>query len=78
MTFTVTLDRDEDGYWIVQCPALPGCITQGDTRAEALINIREAIELCLEVRKSRNIPLTIETEQIEVPLHEEHPGHVGA
>lgn len=38
----------EDGYWVVECPSLPGCITQGKTREEAIENIREAIALYLE------------------------------
>lgn len=39
----------EDGYWVVECPSLPGCISQGKTKEEALINIKEAIELYIEV-----------------------------
>ena len=50
MKFTVTLDRDEDGVWIVECPAIPGCVRQGQTKVEALDAIKEAIQLCLEVR----------------------------
>ena len=50
MKFQITIDRDEDGVWIVECPAIPGCISQGYTRAEAIENITEAIRLCLEVR----------------------------
>jgi predicted RNase H-like HicB family nuclease len=38
----------EDGYWIVECPSLPGCISQGKTYDEALANIKEAIELYIE------------------------------
>ena len=34
----------EDGFWVAECPSLPGCISQGETRAEAIVNIREAIE----------------------------------
>ena len=66
MTFSVTLDRDEDGMWVVECPAIPGCVSQGETREEALESIREAIKLCLEVRAERGMPLTIETRQVEV------------
>lgn len=40
--------RGEDGYWIAECPSLPGCLSQGRTRAEAIENIREAIALYLE------------------------------
>jgi predicted RNase H-like HicB family nuclease len=50
MKFNVTIDRDEDGVWVVECPAIPGCISQGNTKEEALENIKEAITLCLEVR----------------------------
>ncbi|TAE33677.1 MAG: type II toxin-antitoxin system HicB family antitoxin [Candidatus Kapaibacterium sp.] len=51
MKYPVVLFNGEDGWIIAECPALPGCITQGETRAEALVNIREAIELTLEVRQ---------------------------
>ena len=40
----VLLYPGEDGYWVAECPSLPGCLSQGQTREEALINIREAIE----------------------------------
>lgn len=66
MKFNVTLDRDEDGVWIAECPSIPGCVSQGTTRDEALANIKEAITACLEVRAERGLPLTIETRQIEV------------
>ena len=66
MKFQVMLDRDEDGIWVVECPAIPGCISQGATREEALENIREAIALCLEVRAERGLPLTVESRQVEV------------
>lgn len=66
MKFNVTLDRDEDGMWVVECPSIPGCISQGQTRDEALAHIQEAIGLCLEVRAEKGLPLTIETRQVEV------------
>ncbi len=66
MKFTVTLEQDEDAMFIVECPAIPGCISQGATREEALANIKEAIALCLEVRAEKGMPLMIETEQVEV------------
>ena len=62
----LTIDRDEDGAWIVECPAIPGCVSQGATKDEALANIAEAIKDCLEVRAEQGMPLTIETRQIEV------------
>ena len=66
MKFLVSLDRDEDGAWVVECPAIPGCVSQGATRDEALDNIRDAIRECLQVRAERGLPLTIETQQVEV------------
>ncbi len=66
MRFSVTLDRDEDGIWIVECPSIPGCVSQGQTRQEALENIKDAILACLQVRAERGMPLTVETHQVEV------------
>lgn len=68
MTFSVTIDRDEDGQWIAECPAVPGCISQGGTREEALTNVRDALAQCLEVRAERGMPLTIETHEVEVTI----------
>lgn len=66
MKFSVTIDRDEDGVWIAECPSVPGCVSQGATKDEAVENIKDAIQLCLEVRAEKGIPLTIETRQVEV------------
>jgi predicted RNase H-like HicB family nuclease len=66
MKLSVTVDRDEDGVWVVECPAIPGCVSQGKTKQQALKNIKEAIQLCLEVRAERGLPLTVETRQVEV------------
>lgn len=66
MKFVITIDRDEDGVWIVECPAIPGCVSQGDRKDEALANIQDAIKGCLEVRAERGMPLTVETREIEV------------
>ena len=66
MKFNVTIDRDEDGMWVVECPSIPGCVSQGKTKEEALQNIEKAIKLCLEVRMERGLPLTVETHQVEV------------
>ncbi|MFM1943949.1 MAG: hypothetical protein RI897_2931, partial [Verrucomicrobiota bacterium] len=63
MKFVTTLDRDEDGVWITECPSIPGCVSQGSTREEALANIQEAIAACLEVRAEQGLPLTVETQQ---------------
>ncbi len=68
MKCLTTLERDEDGVWIAECPSISGCVSQGETRQEALTNIREAIAACLEVRADRGMPLTIETQQVEVAV----------
>ncbi len=66
MKFLITLDRDEDGIWVTECPQIPGCVSQGRTREEAVENIKDAIRACLEVRAERGLPLTIEIRQVEV------------
>ena len=63
MKFLVTIDRDEDGVWITECPSIPGCVSQGKSKEDALRNIQEAIQLCLEVRAERGLPLTISIRQ---------------
>jgi len=69
MTYLVSLYQDEDGFWVVECPALPGCLSQGKTREEALANIREAIEGCLIVRAERGMPMpAIETYEVQVAV----------
>ena len=50
MNFNVTIDRDEDGVWIIECPSIFGCVSQGATKEEALENIQDAISTCLQVR----------------------------
>jgi predicted RNase H-like HicB family nuclease len=62
MTMRQTLIyRGEDGYWIAECPSLPGCISQGQTREEAIENIREAIALYIEALEEDNLPVPPET-----------------
>lgn len=68
MTFTITLVQDEDGVFIAECPAIPGCVSQGATADEAERNIRQAIRECLAVRREQGLPLTIEVRQLEVPV----------
>jgi len=58
MIFNVTIDRDEDGVFVVECPSIPGCVSQGKTKEEALENISDAIRLCLQVRAEKGLPLT--------------------
>ena len=68
MKYRVILEPDlEAGGYIVSCPALPGCHSQGETREEALANIRDAIEGVLASLKSRNLPLPSE-EEVEVQM----------
>jgi len=58
LDFKVLLERDVDyGGYVVRCPSIQGCYSQGKTVEEALANIREAIELCLEDMESRGEPL---------------------
>lgn len=47
----------EDGFWVAEVPSLPGCISQGETRDEALINIKEAIRLYIEVLQADGLPI---------------------
>jgi predicted RNase H-like HicB family nuclease len=68
MKFVVTIDRDEDGAYVVECPSVPGCISQGSTEDEALENIKDAIRQCLEVRSERGMPLTVSIRQVEIEI----------
>jgi predicted RNase H-like HicB family nuclease len=73
MKFATVLDRDEDGMWIAECPSIPGCVSQGKTREEALANIKEAIALCLEVRAERGMPRVAAIDPCRLDLrHELH------
>lgn len=53
MKLAVTLERDEDGFYVVECPTLPGCLSQGRSEQEALANIKEAILGWLEVETEK-------------------------
>jgi predicted RNase H-like HicB family nuclease len=66
MKFIITIYQDEDGMFIVECPSIPGCVSQGKTETEAVKNIQEAIKECLEVRAEKGMPLTVATRQVEV------------
>jgi predicted RNase H-like HicB family nuclease len=59
MIFNVTIDRDEDGVWVVECPSILGCVSQGSSKEEALENVQNAIRECLQVRAEKGYPLTI-------------------
>ena len=68
MKFRIMINQDEDGIFVAECPSLPGCISQGNTRADALSNIQDAIQGYLESLKKHNepIPPSINEEIIEV------------
>ena len=66
MKFIITIYQDEDGTFIVECPSIPGCVSQGKTETEAVKNIQDAIKECLEVRAEKGMPLTVATRQVEV------------
>ena len=68
MRLMVTIQTDEDGMFIAECPQIPGCVSQGETRAEAEVNIRDAIRECLEVRRELGLPPTLETSELEVAV----------
>lgn len=70
MKYRVLIEEDEDGVFVAEVPALPGCVSQGDTRAEALQNAREAIEGYLESLKAHDepIPPAIEEELVDVAV----------
>jgi predicted RNase H-like HicB family nuclease len=64
----VTLERDETGMIVAECPAIPGCVSQGQSEEEALANIREAIVGCLEVRAEQGLPLTVRTVELDIAV----------
>ena len=66
MRFTIIIEQDEDGMFVAECPAIPGCISQGKTEKEVLENIKDAIKQCLEVRAEKGMPLTVAMREIEV------------
>ena len=68
MKFVVTVDRDEDGTFVAECPAIPGCVSQGTTEGKALKNIEDAIRECLEVRAAKGMPLTVAVHQVDVSV----------
>jgi len=53
----VVLYPGEDGYWIAECPSLPGCVSQGTSKEEAVVNIREAIALYVETLEEDDLPV---------------------
>src|SRR5659263_51515 len=68
MKFRVLIEQDEDGFFVATVPELPGCISQGKTRSEAIFNIKDAVEGYLVSLKKHNepIPPSIMEEMVEV------------
>ena len=68
MNYRVLIERDENGMFVIECPSLPGCISQGRTRDESIENIRDAIKGYLESLKKHNepIPPPIKEEIVEI------------
>jgi predicted RNase H-like HicB family nuclease len=67
MKLLVTLEPDETGMIVAECPAIDGCVSQGRSESEALNNIREAIAGCLAARAAHGMPPTIDVREVEVP-----------
>lgn len=66
--FPVVLTPAEEGGFVIECPIIPGCVSQGETREDALANIREAIALCLEMQAVEGwaLPTTVEVSKVAV------------
>ncbi len=69
MKFTIILTRDEDGFFVASCPALPGCHSQGRSREEAIANIEEAIRgYIVSMRKHKHRDSIPETVVVEIEV----------
>jgi antitoxin HicB len=70
MWYRILIEQDEDGIFVAECPSLPGCVSQGKSRKDALSNIRDAIKGYLESLEKHNepIPPSINEEIIEVTI----------
>lgn len=68
MKLPVVISKGEDGYYVAEIPVLPGCVSQGKTKKEALENVREAAELCLESMEEEGwtLPAEYTLDQVEV------------
>ncbi len=69
-SYRVLIEQDEDGVFVAECPSLPGCISQGATRDEAVANIKDAIAGYLESLRKHNEPIPPSTWEatVEVPV----------
>jgi predicted RNase H-like HicB family nuclease len=66
--FPVFIYQDEDGVFIAECPAIPGCVSQGRTEAEAEANVTDAIRECLAARAELGLPTSPAIREIEVAV----------
>ena len=62
----VVIHPGEDGYWVAECPSLPGCVSQGKTKAETIANVREAIEGWIETATAHGQTVPEETFDVQV------------
>ena len=65
MTFLVSIYQDEDGVYIAECPAIPGCVSQGESELAAEANVADAIRECLTARAELGLPPTVTTREVE-------------
>jgi predicted RNase H-like HicB family nuclease len=68
MKFIITIQHDEDGIFVAECPSIPGCVSQGSTIEEAEHNIKDAIKECIAARRDLGLPETVDVREIEVPV----------
>jgi len=68
MKFVVSIYQDADGVYIAECPSIPGCVSQGQTEAEAEANVANAIRECLAVRAELGMAPTVTTREVEVAV----------
>jgi predicted RNase H-like HicB family nuclease len=70
MELLVTIYQDEDGVYIADCLAVPGCVSQGTTKEEALANLQEAFRECVETRKEKGLPAVVDSLEVDFPVNE--------
>lgn len=64
--FPIVIEKDEDDFYVVECPVFTGCYTQGETIDEALKNIREVIGLCLEEKYNKDLAISYKPKEISL------------
>jgi len=64
--FPVIVEKDEENFYVVECPLFRGCYSQGETLDEALKNIREVIDLCLEEKENRKILKSYKPQELSI------------